>query len=62
MTAYFLYSYAWTLNEHNFAKNKKKARTILEQAFFLSNILDMPKLSSQIRLYYKECWEEEMHY
>lgn len=44
----------------NSDKNDQKARNILKQAFWLSNILRMPSMSSHISDHYKENWNEDI--
>lgn len=72
MIASFLYCLGWVLREEqkmlesngeNIKENiEKKARYVLEQAFYLANILKLPHLCHKIGDYYEEEWNIEINY
>ena len=70
MLASFLYCLGWVLREdeknaniENAAeKHGEKARHILEQAFYLSNVLNLPNLCNEICDYYEKEWNQKIIY
>lgn len=70
MLASFLYCLGWILREEEKNINienvdkeyDEKARHILKQAFYLSNILNLPNLCDEICDYYEEEWNQKIAY
>lgn len=67
MIASFLYCMGWVLREEDNEKggqgrNDEKARHILEQAFYLGNLLKLPNLCNKICDYYEEEWNDKITY
>lgn len=67
MISSFLYCLGWVLREEekekgDMGKDNKKARHILEQAFYLGNILNLPNLCNEICDYYEEEWKQKITY
>lgn len=56
----FLYCLGWVMREEGREENEEKARQILKQAFYLGNMLKLPKLCNEICNYYEEEWNEEI--
>lgn len=70
MLASFLYCLGWVLREEEKNINienvdkeyDEKARHILKQAFYLSNILNLPNLCDEICDYYEKEWNQKIVY
>ena len=72
MIASFLYCFGWVLREEQKLlelnekdtknSNDEKARYVLEQAFYLANILKLPHLCHEIGDYYQEEWNIGIKY
>lgn len=60
MLPHFLFIKGGELGEESMDENNQKARNILKQAFWLSNILGMPSMSNHISNHYKENWNEDI--
>lgn len=63
--ASFLYCLAWSMNEEEKERQKQdneKARYMLQQAFYLANVLKLPNLCNEICNYYEEEWGERITY
>lgn len=58
----FLYCLGWTIKEEGNREKEKKARHILKQAFYLSNILNLTNICSEICDYYEEVWKDNLQY
>ncbi|MEG0962756.1 MAG: hypothetical protein RSF88_07825, partial [Lachnospiraceae bacterium] len=62
MIGRFLFAMGWTLSEAGEEKNKKKTCKMLQQAFYISNILNQPNLNQNVQCYYQEKWDEFIKY
>ena len=58
----FLYCLGWVIREEGKLENEKEARYILEQAFFLADMLRLPNLCNKIYNYYEEEWNDKILY
>ena len=58
----FLYCYGWAIREERQEEKQEKARHILEQAFYLGNLLKLPNLCNEICDYYEEEWNDRITY
>lgn len=67
MIASFLYCIGWVMREEDKKAGReevdnKKARHILEQAFYIGNLLKLPNLCNKICDYYEEEWNCKITY
>lgn len=56
----FLYCLGWAMKEEGKEENAEKARCLVEQAFYLANLLKSPHLCSEISKYYDEEWHSSI--
>lgn len=60
--ASFLYCLSWVIKKEGKEENAEKARYLVEQAFYLANLLKLPHLCNEISKYYDEEWNGSITY
>lgn len=58
----FLYCLGWAMREEGKQESQEKARHVIEQAFYLADLLKLPNLSNKICNYYEEEWNNKITY
>lgn len=58
----FLYCFGWIMREEGEKESQEKARHVVEQAFYLADLLKLPNLCNEIFAYYEEEWNTRITY